>query len=578
MSMSRIFIEIFNLSAQATLLILVIALLRPLLKRAPKWTVCLMWSLAAIRLAIPFSLESPVSIVPSGAVIPHNIGTSKNPSIESGIDAVDKIINPIIKDNFAPVIHDSVNPMQVVMEVSAYVWMAGALIMIAYGIISYARLYFRVRPSIKYRDNIYYCDNIDTPFILGFIRPRIYVPSGMREDCLEYVLKHEYAHIKRLDYIWKIAGYLILSVYWFNPLVWLGYVLFCRDVESACDERVIKEMDAEQKKEYSEALVLCSMKRRIVIACPLAFGEVGVRQRIKSVLSYKKPTLWIIIASVVAIAVVAACLLTNQGNEGTENPPDGIIGAELLYSAPKGQLVYESPVSYTDKDILRLAAEKPALFTLDISRGVDLYVCEAYQDDYMCFLFSKDGCTESDYISIGQTVNGVALSEKELAIILDYYKMPVEYVNIYSFFYGFSSWLPFSKGTEFSINKFRARIMLDSNEREYIAVYDTMDYDVDGDRRLETCIVAAAPMTDSSMCNFVLAIYDKESGGLKYSITMPFGDGELYLDGSKDYQLYIRNSRSSANGNMYAVEIENGKILFTYNGNPVDRLVPWEIK
>lgn len=325
--MSDLFIKIFNLSVTAGWLVLAVLLCRPLMKKAPKWINCLLWGIVGLRLVFPFSLESIFSLVPSAEPIPEDIMFSPTPEINSGIGAVNSVINPIISTNLTPGIGTSVNPMQLVVAIASVVWVIGIALMLGYEIVSYISLRFKVRAAIRGEKNVYFCDEVDSPFILGVIRPRIYVPSGMSGEALEHVLAHEKAHLRRGDHFWKPIGFAILAFYWFNPLLWVAYALLCRDIESACDEKVIKTMDTAAKKSYSEALLSCSLHRKRIMACPLAFGEVGVKQRIKSVLNYKKPAFWIIIIALVATLVLSVCFLTNP--QGT--PKDKLtVGSEWI--------------------------------------------------------------------------------------------------------------------------------------------------------------------------------------------------------------------------------------------------------
>ena len=316
--MSDLFIKIFNLSVTAGWLVLAVLLCRPLMKKAPKWINCLLWGIVGLRLVFPFSLESIFSLIPSAEPLPPDIMFSPTPEINSGIGAVNSVINPIISTNLTPGIGTSVNPMQLVVAIASVVWVIGIALMLGYEIVSYISLRFKVRASIRGEKNVYFCDEVDSPFILGVIRPRIYVPSGMSGEALEHVLAHERAHLRRGDHFWKPIGFAILAFYWFNPLLWVAYVLLCRDIESACDEKVIKTMDTAAKKSYSEALLSCSLHRKRIMACPLAFGEVGVKQRIKSVLNYKKPAFWVIIIALVATLVLSVCFLTNPRRDVRE--------------------------------------------------------------------------------------------------------------------------------------------------------------------------------------------------------------------------------------------------------------------
>ena len=309
--MEAIFLKILNMSITASWLVLAIVILRLILKKAPKAISVFMWALVGVRLICPFSFESILSLIPSAETVPQDIIYSEAPAIHSGVPIFNSTVNPIISENLAPEVGASVNPMQIIAFVASVVWIVGIVAMVLYTVISYFRIHRKVREAVPYQENIWLCDHIDTPFILGVIRPRIYLPSNMNEQDIEYVIAHEKAHLKRHDHWWKPLGFLLLVVYWFNPILWIAYILLCKDIELACDEKVIKDMGTEIKKPYSEALINCSVPRKMISACPLAFGEVGVKGRVKSVLNYKKPAFWIIVVAVVASIVVAVCFLTN---------------------------------------------------------------------------------------------------------------------------------------------------------------------------------------------------------------------------------------------------------------------------
>ncbi len=313
--MSTVFLKILNLSYSASWLILAVVIVRLLLKKAPKWINCLLWALVAVRLILPFSLESAMSLLPSGEVVPENIQATDVPHIETGINVVNSAVNPVMEETFAPASANSVNPMQVVVTVLCIAWVIGILAMAVYAFISYAKIKRSVREAALLEKGIMECDEVKSPFILGILRPVIYVPSGMDRETLELVLAHEKAHLKRRDYVWKPLGYALLSVYWFNPLSWISYILLCRDIESACDEKVIRDKSSDYMAAYSQALLDCSIQKRRIAACPVAFGETGVKMRIKNVLNYKKPAFWIIIASLIACVVLAVCFLTNPKKE-----------------------------------------------------------------------------------------------------------------------------------------------------------------------------------------------------------------------------------------------------------------------
>ncbi len=309
--MTDVFIKIFNMSVAAAWIVPIVIVLRLFLKKAPKWTVCLLWGIVGIRLSFPFSFKSIMSLLPSARTIPPDILTSPRPQIHSGIPSLNSTVNPILEETARESALRGESFMEGLMTAAVVAWICGLLLILLYGVFSYLRLKKRVAPSLKLDDRIYLCDNIDTPFILGVVRPNIYLPSTLSDTEAKYVIAHERAHLKRLDHIIKPIGFVLLAIHWFNPFIWAAYILLCRDIEKACDERAIKDLDKESKKGYLEALLSCSIKSRIISACPLAFGEVGVKSRVRSVLSYKRPALWIIIAAVIASVILSVCFLTD---------------------------------------------------------------------------------------------------------------------------------------------------------------------------------------------------------------------------------------------------------------------------
>ena len=317
--MSKVFLKILNMSIAAGWLILAAVFLRLLLRKAPRKIVCLFWGLAGLRLVLPVSIRSLFSLIPSRDTVPTDIALSPAPAIDSGIPAVNSAVNPII-GSFAPDPQTvaSVNPLQVIIPAAAIIWLAGACAMLLYTLISYLKMRRTVAAAVPAGGRVYACDEVDSPFILGVFRPRIYIPSAMEGETLAAVLAHEEMHLKRRDHVWKPLAFLLLSVYWFNPLCWLAFILLSRDLEAACDEAVIRGMDKESLAAYSQALLDCSFPRRRIAACPLAFGEVGVKGRIKNVLNYKKPAFWLIIIAVLACIVLTVCFLTDPKKEGEE--------------------------------------------------------------------------------------------------------------------------------------------------------------------------------------------------------------------------------------------------------------------
>lgn len=320
--METAFIKLLNKSITAGWLVLAVILLRVLLKKAPKWIRGVLWGFVAIRLICPFSLESMFSLIPSAEPIPENIMISENPAADSGLQILNQTVNPMISESLAPNAVGSVNPMQVITFITSVIWMAGIIAMITYTLVSYIRMQRKVREAVLLKENIWLCDHIATPFILGMIRPRIYLPSSINEADIKYVISHENAHLKRKDHIWKPLGFLLLSIYWFHPVLWVAYILLCKDIELACDEKVIRQSGTEIKKPYSEALINCSVPRKMISACPLAFGETSVKERVRGVLNYKKPAFWMILVAAAACVITAVCLLTDPVATAESLPDD----------------------------------------------------------------------------------------------------------------------------------------------------------------------------------------------------------------------------------------------------------------
>lgn len=311
--MSELFINILNMSISAGWTVAAVLILRFLLKktRVPKQISVFLWGIVAIRLVCPFSFESVLSLIPSAETVTPDIMTSPAPAIDSGVEIIDSLVNPVIESSFAPSPSYSANPLQIQIPVFAVIWLLGIVGMLLYTAISYLKLKRKIGTAVKLYENIYQSEFVVSPFVLGLVKPKIYLPFNLSEHDREYVTAHEKAHIRRKDHWWKPLGFLLLSIHWFNPLMWVSYVLLCRDIELACDERVIKEMNAEQKADYSQTLLNCSVNRRIIAACPLAFGETDVKTRVKSVLNYKKPSFWIIVAALAASIILGICFLTN---------------------------------------------------------------------------------------------------------------------------------------------------------------------------------------------------------------------------------------------------------------------------
>ena len=309
--MNELFLKIVNMSISASWLVLVVLILRFVLKKAPKWVNILLWGIVAIRLICPFSFESALSLIPSAETFPKKIISGPSFDVQSGITPVDNRINDYLGDRYFEGVTVPANNGNTIMTILTIVWTIGILLLVAYTVISYWRLHREIDTAVRYKDNIFQSENVSSPFVLGLIKPRIYLPFKLDGQDMEHVVAHEQAHIRRKDHWWKPLGFLLLTIHWFNPLMWLAYVLLCRDIELACDEKVIKGLSNEQRADYTQALVACSVNRRMIAACPLTFGEVGVKERVKSVMNYKKPAFWVIIIAVIVCVGVAVCFLTN---------------------------------------------------------------------------------------------------------------------------------------------------------------------------------------------------------------------------------------------------------------------------
>ncbi len=353
--MSNTFLAVVNMSIAASWIVLAVLILRRLLKKAPKWATVALWGIVAVRLICPLTIESAISLIPSAQTVSPDIMMDRTPAINSGVPYINNIVNPIISSVFAPDPVASANPLQILIPIASVLWLIGIAAMLVYAVVSYFLVRRKIKTAVLLRDNIYQCETVASPFVLGVIKPRIYLPFNMSKQDAEHVIAHEMAHISRKDHIWKPIGFLILALHWFNLLMWLAYVLLCRDIELACDEKVVKELENEKRADYSQALLTCSVSRRSISACPLAFGEVGVKERVKHVLSYKKPTFWIIIIVIIALAVVGVCTLT-------------------------------SPETVDNSEVEALRQQFPIYFDLPTENGLEIYIYQMATNSYSCIL------------------------------------------------------------------------------------------------------------------------------------------------------------------------------------------------
>ena len=406
--MSELFLKFLNISITAGWLVLGILVLRVLLKKAPKWINCIMWGIVALRLVFPFSIESIFSLIPSKETVSEEIFYAKYPTIQSGSTVVNNIVNPVISTLFEATPMYSINPIQIAIYIAANIWIAGMVVMAAYAVFSCLRLKKKMTEAVHLRENIWQSDYVDSAFVFGVFNPRIYVSTSLKEEQLEYVIAHESAHIARKDHWWKPIGFCLLAVYWFQPLIWVAYIVLCKDIEYACDERVIKDMPAEEKKAYSMALLECSSTRKIISACPVAFGEVNVERRVKTVLNYKKPAFWLSIAAVVICVALGVGFLTNPvtAKEADIDIPESNAGntqntakAEETYEEEDTSETYiiESKMSYSVRqNYLTLLSGNQFIMEEEFGRnslgGVSEYGTYERSNDQLTLQFS-DGET-----------------------------------------------------------------------------------------------------------------------------------------------------------------------------------------
>ena len=331
--MSAVFLKILNMSISASWIAAIVLVLRLCLKRAPKWWNVLLWGLVAVRLMLPFSIESTLSLLPRAEVVsPARIAPSVPGEAAPAIGGT------------AAIASGAENPLPI-WTILAWVWLFGVLALFLYTAVSTLCLRHQVREAVRLRGNIYESEQVASPFVLGLFRPKIYLPYHMEPRDRQHVLAHEQAHLRRGDQLWKPLGFLLLTIHWFNPLMWLSYAMLCRDIELACDEKVIRDLGCAQRADYMQALVSCSVNRRRIAACPLAFGETGVKERVKSVMNYKKPALWVILLAVALCVVLAGCFLTDPKDANPDSTADTASSSEEAVPDAADAAPEEAPVS-----------------------------------------------------------------------------------------------------------------------------------------------------------------------------------------------------------------------------------------
>lgn len=364
--MDDVFLKLVNLSISASWLILAVLVLRVVLKKAPKWVMPLLWGVVALRLVCLFSIESALSLIPSAETIPSEIVTETREPVLYEQATLDIVTNPTLPSAAEVPVGVSRQQAQVDFNIYSVLWLAGMAALLVHALVSAGKLKRKLATAILLRDNIYESEFVDSPFVFGVVKPNIYLPMHMDEGTAAYVIAHEHAHLARRDHWWKVLGYLVLALHWFNPLVWVAYILFCRDIELACDEKVVKGLDGAARGDYSQALLSCAAPKRAVAACPLAFGEGNIKMRVKSALHYKKPAFWVAAAAVLAVVIMAVCFLTNPRSER-----GSLVWAQKLNAADVASIELYVPAEGEARQYKKLDTEEmaQAVELINSSRG-----------------------------------------------------------------------------------------------------------------------------------------------------------------------------------------------------------------
>ena len=389
--MDDVFLKLVNLSISASWLILAVLVLRFVLKKAPKWVMPLLWGVVALRLVCLFSIESALSLIPSAETIPSEIVTETREPVLYEQATLDIVTNPTLPSAAEVPVGVSRQQAQVDFNIYSVLWLAGMAALLVHALVSAGKLKRKLATAILLRDNIYESEFVDSPFVFGVVKPNIYLPMHMDEGTAAHVIAHERAHLARRDHWWKVLGYLVLALHWFNPLVWVAYILFCRDIELACDEKVVKGLDGAARADYSQALLSCAAPKRAVAACPLAFGEGNIKTRVKSALHYKKPAFWVAAAAVLAVVIMAVCFLTNPRSER-----GSLVWAQKLNAADVASIELYVPAEGEARQYKKLDTEEmaQAVELINSSRGTYIEKPETvYASLPVWFLLTMDDGT-----------------------------------------------------------------------------------------------------------------------------------------------------------------------------------------
>lgn len=359
--MTELFLSFVNRSITAGWMILPVLCLRWCLRNfRSKDLICILWGLVGLRLALPFSLPTPFSLVPSAQTIPTDIMYASSPAIDTGLSTLNQAVNPMLSTSFSPDPSASANPLQIWLALAALIWVIGIALFALYALISLLRLRHRLAEAVPVGENVWVCDHIASPFLLGLMHPRIYLPSSLDPQTAASVIAHEHAHLMRRDPIWKAVGFVLLALYWFHPLVWMAYILFCRDMELACDARATRDFSPAERKTYAEALLACSLPHAGRSFCPLAFGEIGVKSRIRALLQGKKPSHLLVVVTISIIAILAVCFLTDPV---PSDPSESSTSALALTDEVISDAILTHYNAHSTEDLLCTESHIPLLTT-----------------------------------------------------------------------------------------------------------------------------------------------------------------------------------------------------------------------
>ncbi|MBQ3140444.1 MAG: hypothetical protein IJC25_00615 [Clostridia bacterium] len=579
--MENLFLKLLNMSISAGWMALAVILLRAVFPALPKSLRCVLWGLVGVRAVVPYTFKSVLSLIPSAQTVPQEIVYAAVPQIHSGIPAVNHAVNPVLSQTMAPQVGDSANPMQIVVTVLTAVWLTGVAAMLVCALIGYLRISRRVREAVPMRDNIWLCDRVSTPFILGCRKARVYLPSCMSEKEMTCVIAHERMHLRYCDHWIKPIGFTILALHWFNPLLWMAYVLLCRDLELACDERVVRDLGASERKNYAETLLQYSLPRRFSVANPLAFGELSVRQRIKQVLNYKRPALWLTVAATVVCAVTAVCFLTDPFEKESRTPllslEDVKSGYSALQAAEDGCVVLDgkSPVANEKQWYdFYLSAQSgiPAtvyLYQMYSDQGDDYYVKRLEYDGrtYRLSFYDRTGDTGQEFLSeneyrylVRSIFSSFSLHSSDAAPVEQYLLADDPGVTADGYFKSLisSAWRPEYDLYNHCTPIFSAPFAADS-------FYGIAYGDVDGDGREEKCCLGMGPT--SGLFSFSVTV--TKENGKSYSDFFVTEWYDLSFVRGADGKLRIRGVTQGASPKTqyFDLSLDNGKVSVIKEGS-----------